>query len=158
MAESIALGEARALDEPCRGNLLVGLKRGIAGQGPSAGGGALLQVLMLLFGEYRILEERACALAIVVAGDDEHAFDRADVAHGLAGLGQVGGILAAGEVMLEIGVGNVRLAAGTERVSHTKNNEPSALACIKDAGAIAESAGFAAEFANLVIAKIEDFE
>ena len=56
---------------------------------------------------------------------------------------------AAGEVALEVGIVDARLALGPERKADAQNDEASALAGVEDAGAIAEGAGLAAEFADL---------
>jgi hypothetical protein len=66
---------------------------------------------MLLRGEHWIPEERAGALAIGIAWDDQHAFAGANVAHGLARLGEIGARFAAFEVALQVGIFEVRVAA-----------------------------------------------
>src|SRR5579863_5080371 len=106
---------------------------------------------MLGFREHGIFEERACALAIGIAGDDEHSLQGADMADGFTGLGQVWRGFAASEVALEVGIGEARLAFGSERVSDAQNDEASAPGGVEDAGAVGESASFAAEFAELAI-------
>jgi len=55
--EAEAFVEAGAFNQPCRRNFLVGLERRIAGDGQPARGGALFQLIVLAFGEDRILEE-----------------------------------------------------------------------------------------------------
>ena len=113
---------------------------------------------MLRFGEHGILEKRSGALAIGIAGDDQHAFAGANVADRFASLGEIGASLAAFEMPFQVGIFEVRLAAGRERVGDAENDEPSALGRIENAGAVGEAAGFVAKFANLAVFSIENFD
>ena len=53
---------------------------------------------------------------------------------------------------------NVGRAAGSKRIGHAQNDEPSALAGVEDARTIGEAAGLATQFANLIIFEIEDLD
>ena len=64
---------------------------------------------------------------------------------------RLGATFAAFEMPLQISILKVRLAAGRERVGDAQNDETSALSRIEDAGAVGESAGLAAELANLAV-------
>src|ERR1700740_454827 len=105
---------------------------------------------MLFFGKYRVLEKRAGTLAIRISGDDQHSLQRADVAHGLPGFGEIRHAFPAFEVALEVGVGDARATSGRKRVSDPENDKASAFASCEDTGTVAEAAGFGAEFAHLV--------
>ena len=85
-------------------------------------------------------------------------FARANVAHRFARLGEIGRGLAAFEVPLQVGIVEVRLASGRERVGDAQNDESSALGRIEDAGAVSEAAGLAAEFAYLAVFEVEDLD
>ena len=111
---------------------------------------------MLFFGDNGVLEERTRALTIGIAGNDEHAFDGADVAHGLARLGEIGRGFTAFEVALEIGVTDARRATGCQGVGDAENDEPSALGSVEDAGPVGKSASFVAEFADLTVFQVEN--
>src|SRR5580700_7545669 len=151
-----SLGEAGAFDQPCSRNFLAGFERGITGHGKSAGRGALLQILVLRCGEHRILEERPRALAVGVAGNDEHAFAGADVAHGLAGLCKIRHGFAALKVALEVGIGEEWVAFGSKRVRDAENDKTLALTGVEYAGAVTEVEGFRAEFAHLIVFQVEN--
>jgi len=60
------------------------------------------------------------------------------------------------KVPLEIGVGDARLAAGSERVGDAQNDEASALSGIEDARTVTEPAGFVAQVAQLAVLQVED--
>src|SRR5580700_995052 len=150
-ARTESFSKAGALDQPGSGNFLASFECRIVGHGKSSCGGALLQILMLFCGKDRVLEERSGALAVGVSGSDEHALAGADVAHGLAGFGQVRLSFAALEVALEVGISDARAASGGERVSDAENDEASALGGVEDAGAVAELASFGTEFAHLTV-------
>jgi hypothetical protein len=151
-------GEAGALDQPGRGNLLTGFERRIAGHGESSSGRSPLQILVLFLGKDRIFEERSGTLAIRITGNDEHALAGADVADGLAGFGKIRRRFAPFEVPLEVGIGDTRAAPGRERVSYAEDDESSALGSVEDAGPVAKPAGLRAEFAylGLFFAQVED--
>jgi len=149
--EAESFGEAGALDQPGCGDFLARCEGGVAGEGQSTGCGALFEVLGLFFGEHWILKKRSSALTVRVSVDDEHAFERANVAHGFASFGEIGTSFAAFEVALEIGISNASVAARSKRVGNAENDEASALGLVKDAGAVAEATGFGAEFADLII-------
>src|SRR5579863_8034640 len=111
---------------------------------------------MLLGGKHGILKERTGALAVGITGNDEHAFDGADMPDGLASLGEIGCRLATLEMTLEIGIADAGFAAGSEGVGDAENDEAAALSRVEDAGAVVESTGLRAEFAHLIIFQIED--
>src|SRR5580704_7817401 len=113
---------------------------------------------MLLFREHGILEERSRALAVGIAGNDQHAFAGANVAHRLARLGEIGASLAAFEMTFQVGVFEAGLASWCERVSDAKNDESSTLGRIENAGAIGEAAGLTAELADLPVVSIKDLD
>src|SRR5579863_1170820 len=109
---------------------------------------------MLFFAEDGVLEKRACTLAIGVAGHDQHAFERANVAHGFARFSQIRRSLPALEMAFQIGVADARLASGSECIGHAEKDEASALGGIEDARAVAEAAGFGAELPHLGIFQV----
>ena len=133
-------------------------QRRIARKHHAPGLGTLAQVQMLFFGENGVLEERSCALAIRIAWHDQHAFQRTDMADRFPRLREVRPRLATGEMPLQVGVFNVRLAPGIERERDAQNDEPPTLTRIEDAGTIRESAGFVAELTHLSVFRIEDFD
>src|SRR5260370_36907959 len=96
---------------------------------------------MLRFREHRILEKRACALAIGIAGDDQHAFAGANVAGCLAWLSELGASLATFEMPLQVGIFEVRLAARGKGVREAENDEASALGGHEKGGAGGGGAG-----------------
>src|ERR1700688_4469713 len=151
-----AFAESRVLDQPRGGNFFVSLERRIAGNDQAASSGAVFQVSMLFFGEHRILKERACTLAVWISGDDEHAFDRADVAYRLAGFGEVRRRVAVFKLALDVGISDTRMPSGRESVGDAKNDKPAALAGVEDTGAVAKAASFVAEFADLTIVQVEN--
>ncbi len=53
---------------------------------------------MLFFGEHGIFEEGAGAEAVRISRGDEHTLEGADMAHSLAGFGEIGRCFAAFEV------------------------------------------------------------
>src|ERR1022692_957109 len=106
---------------------------------------------MLRFGPHRILKERAGTQAIRISGHNQHPFQSSDIAHGLARLGKIWGSFAAREVPLQVAIAEARLALGGKRVAHAQNDEPSTFGGVENAGAVAEPAGFAAQFADLAI-------
>src|SRR5579862_6229870 len=61
-------------------------------------------------------------------------------------------------MLLQIGICEVWGAAGCERIGDAEDDEASALSRVEDAGAVGESAGFGAEFADLGVVKVEDFD
>ena len=113
---------------------------------------------MLLFSQHRILEERSGALAVGVAGNNQHALESPDVADGFAGFGKIGPRFASFEVTLEVAIFNVRLTAQPERVSDLQDDKAAALRRVEDTGAIGERAGLIAEFADLIVVEIVDFD
>src|SRR5208337_1648068 len=147
VAKAVSAGESGFLNQPRCGNFSALLECRIAGHDKPLGRGALVQIFMLLFGEHGILEKRAGALAIGIARDDEHALARADVAHGLARFSEIGARFAAFEMTLQVGIFEVRLAAGLERVGDAENDE-----------AVTEAAGLPAQLAHLAGFPIEDFD
>ena len=68
---------------------------------------SFVERFVLLFGQHRILEERARAPAVWVTLNDQHALARTDVTNGLTRLGEIWKALAALEVALQVGVFNV---------------------------------------------------
>src|ERR1700680_4622749 len=142
-ARAVSAGESGMLDQPGCRNFLALLQCWIARRGQSLGSGSFPQVFMLRFREHGILEKRARALAIGIAGNNQHALQGANVAYRLASLGEIGRDLAALEVPFQICIAYARLAAGRERVCHTQNDEAAALGRVKNAGAISAAAGAA---------------
>src|ERR1700688_1553568 len=111
---------------------------------------------MLFFGEHGVLKEGACTLAIRISGNDEHALERANVAHGLARLGKIRRGFAAFEVALEVGISDPGLAFRCEGIGDAENDEPSALGGVEDASSVGKSASFIAEFADLTVFQVEN--
>ena len=102
-----------------------------------------------------ILKERSGAAAIFVAGGDQHSFGGANLANRVSGVGQRRSLAASRKMLFQVGILNFRLAARDQFVGDANNNEASALGGVEDAGAIAEAAGFVAEFVELSVFKIE---
>ena len=63
----------------------------------------------------------------------------ANLAHRVADLDRVG-VLSAGEVLLQVGVAERRLAAGSQRERHAQDDVATALGRVEEAGAIGEAA------------------
>ena len=104
---------------------------------------------MLFLRKHGVLKKRSCAPAIGVSGNDEHALEGADVAHGLPRFGEIRRGFAALEMVPEVGVDDARTASGCERIGDAENDEATACGRIEAAGTLAELAGFGAEFAHL---------
>ena len=79
----------------------------------------------------------------------------ADVSHGLTGLLEIGTPLAAREMLFQVSILDARLAPGREAISDAEDDEPVPLSPIENAGAVCESASFAAQLAHLAILEIE---
>src|SRR6516225_7621142 len=72
---------------------------------------SFVEILVLLFREHRILEERSRALTIGVPLNDQHALTSTNVAHGLSHLRESGSSLPTVEVPRQVRVLKMRLSA-----------------------------------------------
>src|SRR3974390_1926578 len=78
--------------------------------------------------------------------------------NGFAGLGKIWARLAAFEMAHQVGIAEVRLAAGREHIANAKDDVSAALGCIEDARPVAETALFAAQLTHLRVFLIEDLD
>jgi len=83
-AEPEPLAEAGMLDQPGRGNLVLGIEDGIARDLQTLSSGAGGEIVELRGGEDRILEEGAGAAGVAVAGNEQHSLGAAYFEDGLA--------------------------------------------------------------------------
>src|SRR5579862_6231200 len=58
----------------------------------------------------------------------------------------------------QVGIREMRLAAGRKTIRYAQNDEASALAGVEDARAVGKAAGLVAQVAHLMVAKIEDLD
>src|ERR1700722_12861198 len=110
---------------------------------------------MAFFGDDRVLKERSRTLAVRIAGNDQHAFEGADVAHRFARFGQRRSALPSFEMTLQIGITDAGVASGRKREHNSQNDEAATLGGVEYAAAVGEAAGFMAQFAYLALFQVQ---
>jgi len=145
--EREALGEAGSFDEPGGGEL-DSASRADAGCGPVRNLGGIEretagEIVELPGEDDWILEEGAGAAGIGVTGNEEHALCAADLADGVVNLERRG--LLAGEVLGEVGVGEVRPRFGREAKGDSGDDVAFPGLGVEEAGAVGKAAGLVGE-------------
>ncbi len=144
VAEGEAFAEAGLLNEPAGGEL--GARAGgLAGGGPVGDQcGVEMKAAGDVFevgrGDDGVLEKRAGGAGIGVSGDEEHALGAADLVDGVVDLERCG--LLAGEVLCEVGVGEVGCGVTREAEGDGGDDVAAAGGGVKEAGSIGEAAVF----------------
>src|ERR1017187_11039379 len=88
-----------------------------------------------------ILKERACAVRVRIAFDQQHSFAGTDSTHGVVNLERCGWDGGAGEVAGQIRIREIRRSCEIELEFDGGNDIAIAMRCVEDAAAVCEAAG-----------------
>ena len=138
LAEGESFVEAGAFEQPCGGELDLAVRGGPVGDGSGIQvelGGDLGQGAGWDDG---VFEEGACAAAVLLAFNEEHALAVTNLADGVVDIDGFGWSSGVGEVGLEVGVGEVRCRVEVEVKLNPGNNISAAMGGVEDATAIGE--------------------
>ena len=136
---SEALGETGLLHQPRRRNFPARCQRGIVGDFQAARRGFPLQRLELVLRKHRIFEKRSRTSCIRIAGREQHSFARANLAHGFAYFGQCW-LLPVRKLLLQVRVGQARMAIMHERIRNAQNHVAPASARVENAAPVTKPA------------------